>query len=103
MRVVIDTNLLFDSVAPKGDKHWVLDSFFDGKFTWIFSNEILSEYAEVLAESFGEKTITFTISALVSSFLTMKDLNLRISIKWLLMIKTTINLWTVQLEQMLII
>lgn len=27
MRVVIDTNLLFDSVAPKGDKHWVLDSF----------------------------------------------------------------------------
>ena len=42
MRVVIDTNLLFDSVAPKGDKHWVLDSFFDGKFTWIFSNEILS-------------------------------------------------------------
>ena len=68
MRVVIDTNLLFDSVAPKGDKHWVLDYFFEGKFSWIFSNEILSEYAEVLAENFGEKTMTFTISALISSF-----------------------------------
>ena len=68
MRVVIDTNLLFDAVAPNGDKHWVLDCFFDDRFTWIFSNEILSEYAEIIAGSFGEKTMTFTISALISSF-----------------------------------
>ncbi|HYV91373.1 MAG TPA: putative toxin-antitoxin system toxin component, PIN family [Chitinophagales bacterium] len=48
MRVVLDTNALLVSVPTRSDFRLVIDSFADKKYELLVTNEILSEYAEVL-------------------------------------------------------
>lgn len=48
MRVVIDTNVLLMSI-PKGSKYrLIFDALISGKYQLIISNEILSEYLEII-------------------------------------------------------
>ena len=68
MRAVIDTNGLLSAVPRNGSKKWLYNAFIDEKFIWVFSNEIISEYAELVAIQFGEKTMEYVMSSLLSSF-----------------------------------
>lgn len=49
MRVVIDTNVLLISIAKKSPYRPIFDAVINGDVKLIVSNEIISEYAEILA------------------------------------------------------
>ncbi len=48
MKVVLDTNCLINIIFPKSKFKNVWDSFRDGKYILCISNEILSEYREII-------------------------------------------------------
>jgi putative PIN family toxin of toxin-antitoxin system len=48
MRVVLDTNILLVSIPKASPFRIILDSLLAGKFELVISNEILSEYLEIL-------------------------------------------------------
>lgn len=50
MNVVLDTNALLVSIARKSRYRIIFDSLLANKFDMIISNDILSEYTEVLAQ-----------------------------------------------------
>ena len=49
MRVVLDTNCLIMAISARNEYYQVWQDFLDGKYTLCISNEIIEEYAEVLA------------------------------------------------------
>ncbi len=52
MKVVLDTNVLLVSIATKSRYRVIFDGLINNDFTLIISNEILSEYTEII----GRKT-----------------------------------------------
>ena len=52
MKVVLDTNVLLVSIATKSRYRVIFDGLINSDFTLIISNEILSEYTEII----GRKT-----------------------------------------------
>lgn len=48
MNVVLDTNALLVSISSKSLYRPIFDALLDGKFNLVLSNEILSEYIEVI-------------------------------------------------------
>jgi putative PIN family toxin of toxin-antitoxin system len=48
MIVVLDANVLLVSIPPKSIYRPIIDALIDGEFRLILSNDILSEYIEVL-------------------------------------------------------
>ena len=62
MRVVIDTNCLIASIPPEGDHHWLYEAFEAEQFEWLISNEILTEYIEVLTKRYSEQTALIVYS-----------------------------------------
>lgn len=50
MKVVLDTNILLVSIAKKSPYRIIFDALLTGKFELIISNEILSEYTEIIAQ-----------------------------------------------------
>lgn len=50
MIVVIDTNVLLSSLAHPSKKRPIFDGLIEGKYTLAVSNEIIEEYAEIIAQ-----------------------------------------------------
>lgn len=67
MRVIIDTNCLIASIPAKGKYYWLYEAFRSGKFEWLISNEILTEYIEKLTEIYSENTALIVYSILSTS------------------------------------
>ncbi len=67
MRVVVDTNCLIASIPSKGKYYWFYEAFRAGKFEWLISNEILSEYIEKLTDIYSEATALVVYSILSTS------------------------------------
>ncbi|MET4080649.1 putative PIN family toxin of toxin-antitoxin system [Pedobacter sp. UYP30] len=64
MRVVIDTNCLLASIAPKSSYYWLYLAFKDERFEWLISNEILTKYIEKLTDIYSENTAILVYSIL---------------------------------------
>jgi len=64
MRVVIDTNCLIASISPEGGYYWLYEAFEAEKFEWLISNEILTEYFEMLTAHYSEQTALLVYSIL---------------------------------------
>ena len=64
---VVDTHGLLNSIPKNSEKRWLYDAFVAKKFVWVFSNEILSEYAEMVALEFSEGAMQIVISTLLSA------------------------------------
>lgn len=67
MKCVIDTNGLLRSIPRNGNYRWLFDAWKQNKFTWIISNEIISEYVEVIEREFSLGAATSVIDILLSS------------------------------------
>ena len=67
MTAVIDTNGLLRSVPRDGSYRWLYDAFEANQFTWIFSNEILSEYIEMVSSSFSASAADLVSTLLLSA------------------------------------
>ena len=50
MRVVLDTNSLIVSIGRKSKYRPIFDALLTGKLTLVISNDVLSEYTEILAQ-----------------------------------------------------
>lgn len=53
LKIVLDTNVLLVSLVRHLKYYWVFESILKGKYELIVSNEILTEYLEVIAKRYG--------------------------------------------------
>lgn len=67
MRAVIDTNGLLNSVPRDGSYRWLYDAFADEQFIWVISNEIISEYVELVGSEFSHKAADLVMALLLTA------------------------------------
>jgi uncharacterized protein len=56
MKVVIDTNCLVASINRNRPEFWLYNAFIDETFEWYISNEILTEYIEIMTRLYSAST-----------------------------------------------
>lgn len=57
MIVLLDTNVFLVSLSPFSKYAPIFDALIDGKFTLVISNEILSEYEEIIQKRYDKQTV----------------------------------------------
>lgn len=67
MTAVIDTNGVLKSVSKKGTYHWLYEAFEAGQFIWVVSNEVISEYAEMIDYYYSAKAADLVTAILLAS------------------------------------
>jgi putative PIN family toxin of toxin-antitoxin system len=53
LKIVLDTNIFLVSIASNHRYSWIYDALIDGKFDLCVSNEILTEYEEIIVSRYG--------------------------------------------------
>jgi putative PIN family toxin of toxin-antitoxin system len=66
MIVVLDTNVLLISIPKKSIYRPIIDALIDGKFVLVLSNDILSEYTEVIEQK-ANATVSNNIAEMLLS------------------------------------
>jgi uncharacterized protein len=69
MRVVLDTNILLVSIAKKSRYRIIFDSLIAKKFDLVISNEVLSEYTEIITQ----KTNAIVANNIAEMLLTLSN------------------------------
>jgi uncharacterized protein len=64
IRAVIDTNCLLASISPRSAGYGLYRAFDAEQFEWVVSNEILTEYAELLTQKYSVKTAQLVLEIL---------------------------------------
>lgn len=67
MKVAVDISGLLNAIPKNGSKKWLYNAFMDNTFTWVFSNEILSEYDEIIGQNFSQDVADYVLSSLLAS------------------------------------
>ena len=67
MRIVLDTNCLIQSISPRSRYYAVWESLVDGQNTLCVSNEIITEYLEILQRLTDHDTAETVIKTIVNS------------------------------------
>lgn len=65
MNIVLDTNCLLMSLSRKGRYYPIWRDFVSGKYTLCFTNEILTEYEEILTQKLGSEIASNVIMAIL--------------------------------------
>jgi len=55
MKIVLDTNVFLVSISSKSKLHWVFTSLLRGDYILYLTNEILSEYLEIIERHMGHE------------------------------------------------
>lgn len=66
MNIVLDTNSLIMSIAPKSPYRSVWQAFLRGEYNLCISNEIMEEYAEVLARNISPRVSEAIVYAILT-------------------------------------
>ena len=66
MNIVLDTNCLIISIAPKSPYRKVWDAFLRGDYNLCVSNEIIEEYSEVLSRNISPQVSEAIVYAILS-------------------------------------
>lgn len=66
MRIVLDTNVFLVSLSPFSQHAPIFDALLAGRFTLLLSNEVITEYEEVIAQRYDRKTVQEVLRLLVS-------------------------------------
>lgn len=53
---MLDTNILWVSIARRSESHWVFEALIDEIYTFCVTSDILSEYEEIISQKLGENT-----------------------------------------------
>ncbi|WP_229599073.1 putative toxin-antitoxin system toxin component, PIN family [Runella sp. CRIBMP] len=72
IKAVIDTHGLLNSIPKSGSYRWLYDAFIREEFIWVFSNEIISEYAETINREFDAQAMEIVFSILLTSINTQR-------------------------------
>lgn len=79
LRVVLDTNALLVSIARKSKYRLIFDSLLEGKFEAVITNEILSEYVEIIER----KTNSIVAHNIAESITNLPNVEkIEVSYKW---------------------
>ena len=54
LRIVLDTNILLVSISSRSKHHWIFQKILNRAFELYVSNEILTEYEEIIALKYNE-------------------------------------------------
>lgn len=65
MNIVLDTNSLIMSISPNSSYRSVWDAFLRGDYTLCITNEIMEEYAEVLARNISPRVSEAIVYAIL--------------------------------------
>ena len=65
-RIVLDTNCLISSLPKKGKYYQVWQDFFANKYILCYTNEILTEYEEILTQKLGQTIAQNIIKAIIA-------------------------------------
>jgi putative PIN family toxin of toxin-antitoxin system len=65
MKVVLDTNIFLVSISRKSPFHWIFEALLSGRFTLCLTNEIISEYEEIIAFHMGKELADATLKLLI--------------------------------------
>ena len=65
MNIVLDTNCLLMSLSRRGRYYPIWRDFVSGKYTLCFTNEILTEYEEILTQKLGPEIASNVIKAIL--------------------------------------
>jgi len=57
LKVVLDTNVLLVSIPPQSQYRIIYDKFLSGVYDLCISNEILTEYEEILSQRYNNETV----------------------------------------------
>lgn len=66
MRIVLDTNVMLVSIPKLSKYRDVFEALIQGKFTLIISNEILTEYEEIIAQKANDVVAINIINMLMN-------------------------------------
>lgn len=70
MRIVVDTNVLMNTIFPNSSNYWLFENIIEGNLELCMSTEILAEYAEIFGRYFGQEIAeSFLFSLLYSPFI----------------------------------
>jgi len=53
LKVVLDTNVLLVSISSKSEYHWVFDKLINDEYDLFISNDILTEYEEIISKKYS--------------------------------------------------
>ena len=67
MKVVIDTNCLVLSIPKHREEYWLYEAFNANTFDWLISNEILTEYVEILTSFYSVATAEVVAKKLLAA------------------------------------
>jgi putative PIN family toxin of toxin-antitoxin system len=65
LRIVLDTNVLLVSISSKSQYHWVFESLLNGRYELYITNDILTEYEEIITAKFNATVAQNVIRALL--------------------------------------
>lgn len=65
--IVLDTNILLSSISKISENRWIFDAVLSGKLHLVVSNEIISEYEEII----GRKTNSLVAENVVKAILNL--------------------------------
>jgi|SRR6185503_8320565 len=84
MKVVLDTNALLVAIPTKSIYRPIMDALIESKFQLVLSNDILSEYVEVIEQKAG----ALVANNIAEMLLNLEDLNkVEIYFEWQLIKK----------------
>ncbi len=66
MRFVLDTNVLLVSLSPYSEYAPIFNALLNGQFTIFLSNEVTTEYEEIIAQRYDYETVQDLLRFLVS-------------------------------------
>jgi len=72
IKAVIDTNSLLNSIPKKGSLRWLYDAFRNEEFVWVCSNEIITEYAEVIDRELSHQAMEIVFSIMLTAVNTQR-------------------------------
>ena len=65
LRIILDTNVLLVSISSKSKYHWIFKGLVNGEYELYISNEILTEYEEVIAIKFNSEVAKGVVKMLL--------------------------------------
>jgi uncharacterized protein len=81
MRVVIDTNCLIAAIPRSSRHYWLYAAFIERQFDWVVSQEILTEYEEILGQFYSPSLASNVLKLLAAA---PHVIHVEASFKWLL-------------------
>lgn len=66
LRIVIDTNVLLVSISSKSKYHWLFKKILEQEFEVSISNEILTEYGEIISVKYNQSVSKNVIRTLLT-------------------------------------